>query len=305
MKVQGYIPPKKALKPQDPGEYVFGGAYFFHDLQTTKAEITQTADRKVYEVEKAIEAVKQNLQTSNQKINEIDVKIAEFERTAIQLIKDIRNIPQLQGNPGQDADEEKITQVILDQIPTKEEIVAEVVSMIPKPDTKAITDQIFKAIPEDTSLRANLTTDPLSVIEKIMALPNDKKLKTKHIDGLDQTIASIHSQLGRGYLHGGGDVVTAGTNITITTNAAGKKVISATGGVVPSFADDETPTGLVNSSNVVYTLAHTPSPAASLIFTVNGQILVPGGVDYTLATATVTVVMAPATGAIVRAWYRY
>lgn len=72
-----------------------------------------------------------------------------------------------------------------------------------------------------------------------------------------------------------------------------------------SFSDAETPSGAVNGVNVTFTLAHTPSPAASLIFTVNGQVLAPVGVDYTLSTATITVNVAPPTTSVVLAWYRY
>ena len=72
-----------------------------------------------------------------------------------------------------------------------------------------------------------------------------------------------------------------------------------------NFSDAETPTGAVNGSNTIYTLAHAPSPAASLIFTVNGQVLAPVGVDFTLTSATVTVNTAPPTGSTVLAWYRY
>jgi hypothetical protein len=72
-----------------------------------------------------------------------------------------------------------------------------------------------------------------------------------------------------------------------------------------SFADGETPTGLVNGANTTYTLAHTPNPATSLVWTYNGQRLEPGGADFTLATATVTTVTAPPTGTIIRASYRW
>lgn len=77
------------------------------------------------------------------------------------------------------------------------------------------------------------------------------------------------------------------------------------GGTVPNFADAETPTGAVDSANTTYTLAHTPNPAASLELTENGLRLAAGGVDYTLATATITMVTAPLTGDILLAFYRY
>lgn len=72
-----------------------------------------------------------------------------------------------------------------------------------------------------------------------------------------------------------------------------------------NFVDAETPSGAVNGANTIFVLAHTPSPALSLQFVVNGQVLTAVGVDYTLSTATVTVNTAPPTDSIVRAWYRY
>lgn len=72
-----------------------------------------------------------------------------------------------------------------------------------------------------------------------------------------------------------------------------------------TFADNETPTGTINGSNTSFTLAHTPSPTASLSLYLNGQLLIAGGADYTLATATITMTAAPATGDVLRASYRY
>lgn len=78
-----------------------------------------------------------------------------------------------------------------------------------------------------------------------------------------------------------------------------------TPGTVPSFADNETPSGTINGSNAVFTLAHTPSPTASLQLFLNGAFQTAAGTDYTLATATITFGSAPLTGSILRAFYRY
>lgn len=72
-----------------------------------------------------------------------------------------------------------------------------------------------------------------------------------------------------------------------------------------SNADGETPSGLINSSNTVYTLVHTPSPAFSLQLYLNGALQQAGGGDYTLSSATITFNSAPLTGSILLAWYRY
>lgn len=78
---------------------------------------------------------------------------------------------------------------------------------------------------------------------------------------------------------------------------------SSSGGI--NFADDETPSGTVNGVNTTFTLANTPSPATSLQLYRDGQLLTPGGVDYTLATATITMVYPPATNTVLTCWYRY
>lgn len=80
------------------------------------------------------------------------------------------------------------------------------------------------------------------------------------------------------------------------------------GGVfVPNFADNETPSGTIDGSNLVFTLAHTPSPAASLDLFKNGGLMIAGGIDYTLATATITFTSAakPLTGDSLICSYRY
>ncbi len=58
---------------------------------------------------------------------------------------------------------------------------------------------------------------------------------------------------------------------------------------------NEVPTGALNGINVTYTLAHTPASGINLYL--NGVYLQPGaGNDYTLATDTITMLFAPATG---------
>lgn len=72
-----------------------------------------------------------------------------------------------------------------------------------------------------------------------------------------------------------------------------------------NFANNETPSGLINSSNVTFTLSNSPSPAASLQLYMNGQLQVAGGIDYSLSGNTITFIYAPLTGSILRAFYRF
>jgi hypothetical protein len=81
--------------------------------------------------------------------------------------------------------------------------------------------------------------------------------------------------------------------------------ITATGSSLSfSFSDDETPSGTINGSNLTFTLAHTPSPSASLSLYRNGAWQSPG-LDYMISTGTITMTTAPVAGEWLRASYRY
>lgn len=73
----------------------------------------------------------------------------------------------------------------------------------------------------------------------------------------------------------------------------------------PNFADQEVPTGTINGVTTAFTLAHTPSPAASLTCFENGVEQIAGGADYTLATATITYGVAPPTATTLLCNYRW
>lgn len=71
--------------------------------------------------------------------------------------------------------------------------------------------------------------------EDVVTIIKDKKLlKPEHIDGFEQSITTLFEQFdrapGRAYLHGGGDTVKAGSNITLTRNADGTTTITSSGG---------------------------------------------------------------------------
>jgi hypothetical protein len=91
----------------------------------------------------------------------------------------------------------------------------------------------------------------------------------------------------------------------IDSTGTGQGALAGGGGSSPNFADAETPSGLINSSNVTYTLAHTPNPAGSLQLYHNGLMNTAGGADYTLSGSTITYGSAPSTGDSLVAFYRY
>jgi hypothetical protein len=77
------------------------------------------------------------------------------------------------------------------------------------------------------------------------------------------------------------------------------------GSVGPGFTDGETPAGLINGSNVTFTLAEAPNPSTSLGLYRNG-LLQRAGTDYTLSGNVITFATAatPQVGDQLLAYYR-
>jgi hypothetical protein len=104
--------------------------------------------------------------------------------------------------------------------------------------------------------------------------------------------------------------IRAGAVVSVVYDGVQYKLVGqATGG--PQFADNETPVGTVNGAgtvgNKVFTLAHAPTPAESLLLAHKDGSSYLAGIDYNLAGLTITFVAAstPQTGDQLRAWYRY
>jgi hypothetical protein len=79
----------------------------------------------------------------------------------------------------------------------------------------------------------------------------------------------------------------------------------ATGGMGPGFIDGETPAGLINGTNAVFTLADTPSPTASLAVYRNG-LLQKQDLDYSATGNVVTFAATalPKVGDVITVSYR-
>lgn len=214
---------------------MFNMLKFFKELtsnfESVKDEVVDSVDKKLESIESAVE----------EKLQEVDSTLESLQESFNTIKEDIMDIQVPQGASGEDADEEKIKEDILLEIRKtfdKEAIVKELLLRIPPAqviDEKALLKKLLSKVPESKEslkiIRENIEVDPMAIIQKIMELPPGKfKIKSDQVDGLEQTMSAFRSQLGRGYLHGGGDTVAAGTNITITTDSQGRKVISSTGG---------------------------------------------------------------------------
>jgi len=124
----------------------------------------------------------------------------------------------------------------------------------------------------------------------------------------------------RGYKGGGGNLETfigsekvgssqrlyfkAGTGVTLSSSdEAGGTGITINSSATTNFADDEVPTGTVNSINKIFTILHTPVAGSLKVF-VNGQRMKLVE-DYTFSGTTITFITAPPTGSILITDYRY
>lgn len=80
-----------------------------------------------------------------------------------------------------------------------------------------------------------------------------------------------------------------------TANGMEWAEVTDTGLTETDFVINEIPSGLINSSNVTYTLANTPEAGTEQVF-LNGLLQAPGsGLDYTISGGTITFVKAPHT----------
>lgn len=100
-------------------------------------------------------------------------------------------------------------------------------------------------------------------------------------------------------------LTTTPTNgYVLTSDASGNGTWQpATGSLTPSnFVVGETPSGLINGVNVVFTLANTPTVGKVTVY-LNGIRQQAGGNDYSISGATITFTVAPKTGDILLADY--
>lgn len=173
---------------------------------------------------------------------ELESRIEESKEETQELITKVADSVENLHIP-EELDKEELSESILAQVPIPETVDLErleksILSKIPKRvDEDKLVKKVLKAIPENKAslkiIQEKFETNPMSVIDKILKMGKKFKLKPENIDGLEQTINSLTSQLkpGVGYLHGGGDTVTAGTNIALVRTSDGKTQINATGGV--------------------------------------------------------------------------
>jgi hypothetical protein len=222
--IKGKLPRKKVPLPTPD---TMGGVreiiQLTDELKNLKEVVLDIVDEKMNSVSNTMEII---VEESTAAVN----KIESLQDEALDLIREIK-----QGDPGKDADEEYIIDEVLSRVPKidEEKIISEAVSRVPKIDIKQLKNDILSLVPRKSDLKIiqeHIEVDPMSVIDKIMELPDEKrkklKMKVENIDGLSQTISAMQSQLGKGYLHGGGASILSQLNdVTITSPSNGEGLI--------------------------------------------------------------------------------
>ncbi len=277
-KIKGYIPPPRKEKPESKSPAPKDESTSFSQVMRLAQELE---DIKA-EHEKVLSETKEEHKA---KLAELDEAIAKVHETASTMQK---------GEPGKDAPvlNPEIEARIVRTVQSKVRVPRDGVS--PVLDEVKIAKIAAKYVPKPRDGKQGMPGRTAEVnhdeiVDKVFGALDSgkKKLSTKHIgdftDGLEQTIAPIRN-LAAGF-RGGGDTVGAGTNVTITT-VNGTKVISAIGSSTTVYS--ETPTGLVNGSNKVYTVLHTINTVIGMW--INGQFIHPS--EYATAGAGFTMVTA-------------
>lgn len=228
---------------------------------------------------KLLEIHKRFLETANKyeqiiKNNKGDKGDSPTDGHLLSLIRPLIPIVE-DGIDGHTPTEEELLELIIPLIPevkdghtpTKKELIDLIVSLIPKvenghtPTQTELLKLIEPLIPKvDIKEIAKLVKVKKSKeidADHILSLfGTGKKIPVDFIDGLEQTFSARFHQLARGYLHGGGDTVRAGSNITIVNNNDGTKTITAiSSGVGAWSTPPEAPAP--NGSILVFTVGAT------------------------------------------------
>lgn len=209
----------------------------------------------------------------NSKTSQLDAFIEEtgeyIKNTKNDCLNIIKNIKK--GDTGKDAKQvntQKLVDDVLKQIPTlnEQKITKNILSKLPiqkELDENKLLARLVSKIPEKKGdlkiIQEKVETDPMSVIDKIMELANQGKIKfkTDTIDGLEQTMSAFRSQLGRGYLHGGGlskvihDTTLSGDGTPENPLKTSSSTSSIGSDYIVKVATTNIITGLIPVSNVI------------------------------------------------------
>lgn len=207
-------------------------------LESLMREMIKEFDERANKILDIIPIVKKDAET------QFDDFFSKFKEKAEQEISNFITSGNFKGEKGDSVSLEELNKIVSDylkdKIPTESQIIETVVSMMPE----------YKQQLQDT---------PEQIVNKINS--TDKKISLNSINGLMEEIQAIKKMIREnrrvGGKSGGGDVVEAGTNITITRDSSGRRVISSTGG--SGGFTKLTATGTIDGNNTTFTFTQEPS----------------------------------------------
>jgi hypothetical protein len=171
--------------------------------------------------------------------------------------------------------------------------------------------QVWAVPPSSVPLRVSAVQVSTGTV--VGPAPATSPITISDVVGLTNALA-LAAQIGVGFelgrtaiINDQGQIDGASGNLSDCMHVDGTSgPCGSSGGVYPGFSDSEIPSGSINGSNTVFTLAFTPSPAASLELYLNG-LRQDAGIDFALSTNTITFLSAstPQTGDLLLASYRY
>ena len=159
------------------------------------------------------------------------------------------------------------------------------------------------------STLTSLTNSVNALTTTVSGLSTSTSTNTSNIAALTTTVNNLSAASVSNNSNVSALNTTVG-NLSNTVSSLSATVSSLQSGSTPvtvnmAFIDGETPSGVTNGSNTVFTLSQSPTPAGSLGLYRNGLVQT-SGVDYIISGSTVTFLSGniPATGDVIQAYYR-
>ncbi|HLN03303.1 MAG TPA: hypothetical protein VK335_28685 [Bryobacteraceae bacterium] len=157
------------------------------------------------------------------------------------------------------------------------------------------------------AVRVSTTSSPSN--NSPLQPPNQTPIAESGVTGLTNDL-SLRPMKGTGFSVGRAAMINSAGGIdAVIGNPSDCVFVDGTsgpcGGASPLFSDAEVPGGTIDGNNTTFTLANSPSPAASLALFRNGMAQ-KASVDYTLTGSTVQFLTGavPQPGDTLLAWYR-
>ena len=151
-------------------------------------------------------------------------------------------------------------------------------------DDEMILERLKSEVPTVEDFGKQLPQMATGIRDALELLTGKERLNVSAIDGLSDMLNEFKKKYAERPLGSGG---------------GGFSKIAMEG----KFVDDETPSGLVNGTNKVFTIAKAPNPTGSLKVYKDGQRMIVTE-DYTLSGNTITFTTAPLANTIITVDYR-